>query len=67
MIGERPEAYIPLKGGKVPVEIGENNNPVIVHQQFNIYTPDANSFRASEKQIMTQAMMRASRAAGRNV
>lgn len=67
MVGETPEVFIPLKGGKVPVSMEGGQKPTAIqHFNFNIYTPDANSFRASQKQIMTQAFIQASRATGRN-
>lgn len=66
MVGEQPEAFIPLERGKVPVELSNGGRNITNHFEFKIYSPDANSFRASEKQILTQAMMQAGRATGRN-
>jgi TP901 family phage tail tape measure protein len=56
MVGETaPEAIIPLQGGAVPVRVTGNaptgrviNNNV----SFNIVTPDADSFRESQSQIL---------------
>lgn len=54
------EAVIPLsKGRKVPVDFGDDlaskrGNKTVV-QNFNIQTPDADSFRKSQKQIAADA------------
>ncbi len=54
------EAVIPLsKGRKVPVEMGDEmggrGGSQTVVQNFNIQTPDADSFRKSQKQIAADA------------
>lgn len=62
------EAVIPLsRGRKVPVEMsdGGRRSQTIVNQ-FNISTPDANSFKKSNQQIATQMHMQAGRAYRRN-
>lgn len=47
-----PEAIIPLKGGKVPVDIKEPSKPPInVNNVFNISTPDVQGFGRSTGQV----------------
>ena len=47
-----PEAIIPLKGGKVPVEIAQGGTPpAIIQNTFNISTPDPGAFGRSTGQI----------------
>jgi tape measure domain-containing protein len=61
------EAVIPLSGGrKVPVDIGNNQGGNVNNVNFNISTPDANSFKRSEGQIAAKLSRTMSRAAARN-
>ncbi len=66
------EAVIPLsKGRKIPVEMprgtGRGGTPTInMPQTFNIQTPDADSFRKSQKQIASDAFRASQRAASSN-
>ncbi len=62
----RGEAVIPLRGGKVPVEIKErreSQRPVIIN--VHVTTPDAGSFRNNENQIAAQLARAADRAKAR--
>jgi hypothetical protein len=62
----RGEAVIPLRGGKVPVEIKErreSQRPVIIN--VHVTTPDAGSFRSNENQIAAQLARAADRAKAR--
>jgi tape measure domain-containing protein len=62
----RGEAVIPLKSGKVPVEIKErreSQRPVIIN--VHVTTPDAGSFRNNENQIAAQLARAADRAKAR--
>lgn len=63
------EAVVPLTGGrKIPVEMGGSGsgggNTVV--QNFNITTPDADSFRKSQSQIAADAASAGQRALSRN-
>ena len=61
--GHKPEAVIPLKGGKVPVQMGGWRG-MTIHAPITIISPDANGVRRSEQQIqasMSSALLRASR------
>jgi hypothetical protein len=63
------EAVIPLsKGRKIPVDMGENagGSSKTVMQTFNISTPDADSFRRSQKQIAADGANAAQRALSSN-
>jgi tape measure domain-containing protein len=59
------EAVIPLsRGRKIPVDMGDaaGGTTNVVNQRFNITTPDADSFRRSQKQIAADAASAGSRA-----
>ena len=59
------EAVIPLTGNrKVPVELenGAGGGSKTVNQTFNITTPDADSFRRSQKQMAADAASAGQRA-----
>lgn len=60
------EAVIPLsRGRKVPVEFDDDNmgrRAPIIQQTWHIQTPDADSFRRSQKQIAAQASASGQRA-----
>ncbi len=63
------EAVIPLsRGRKVPVEMGETAGGTIIHapQTINIQTPDADSFRRSQKQIAADMARAGQRAVSQN-
>ncbi len=66
------EAVIPLsKGRKVPVEMtgaaGANGGPIISYNPtYQINTPDADSFRKSQKQVTSEGYSAAARAARSN-
>lgn len=65
------EAVIPLSGGrKVPVEMNDSmnsgNNGKTLVQNFNIQTPDADSFRKSQKQMAADAASSGRKALGDN-
>jgi hypothetical protein len=64
------EAVIPLSGGrKIPVDLGGaeggGSNKTVV-QNFNISTPDADSFRRSQKQLAADGASAAQRAMSSN-
>lgn len=61
-----PEAIIPLKGGKVPVEVKNQAPPAIITNTFNITTPDAGSFGRSTGQIGNMVGQSFQKAMGRN-
>lgn len=62
--GSMPEAFVPLPDGRnIPVEMKGGGGSVMVHMTVN--TPDANSFRKSQPQIM--ADMNRSLSRGRRV
>lgn len=63
------EAVIPLsRGRKIPVEMGETAGGTIIHapQTINISTPDADSFRRSQKQIAADMARAGQRAVSQN-
>ncbi|RWR45367.1 hypothetical protein EOW65_16130 [Sinirhodobacter ferrireducens] len=63
------EAVIPLsRGRKIPVEMGETAGGTIIHapQTININTPDADSFRRSQKQIAADMARAGQRAVSQN-
>ena len=61
------EAVIPLsKGRKVPVDMGEQGKSGDTIIQYTINTPDAESFRRSQGQIMARTSRDQSRANSRN-
>ncbi|MEQ6333016.1 tape measure protein [Sphingobium sp. MK2] len=66
------EAVIPLSRGRaVPVEVnggsgGSGGNTQVINQNFNISTPNADSFRRSKQQIGTQMYVSSARAHRRN-
>jgi tape measure domain-containing protein len=67
------EAVIPLsRGRKIPVEFGDESGMggrgggKVLNQTFNISTPDADSFRKSQKQTMAEAAGAGQRALGAN-
>lgn len=63
------EAVIPLsKGRKIPVEMGDSagGGTNVVQQTFHIQTPDADSFRRSQKQIAADAAAAGQRALSSN-
>lgn len=64
------EAVIPLsRGRKIPVEMGDNaGGGTIIHapQTINIQTPDADSFRRSQKQIAADMARAGQRAVSQN-
>ncbi len=64
------EAVIPLtKGRKVPVEMGDaaTGGQVLNYSPtYNIQTPDADSFRKSQKQVASEGFSAAQRAAANN-
>jgi predicted thioredoxin/glutaredoxin len=62
------EAVIPLsRGRKVPVEMtGGGSKGTVVNNNFNISTPDADSFKQSRQQLATQYHVMANRAYARN-
>lgn len=63
------EAVIPLsRGRKIPVEMGETAGGTIIHapQTINIQTPDADSFRRSQKQIAAYMARAGQRAVSQN-
>ena len=62
------EAVVPLTGGrKIPIEggVGGGGGNTVV-QNFNITTPDADSFRKSQSQIAVDAATAGQRAMQRN-
>jgi TP901 family phage tail tape measure protein/lambda family phage tail tape measure protein len=62
-----PEAVIPLKGGKVPVDIKEPSKPPInINNVFNISTPDVGSFGRSTGQVGLMMGQAFQSAIGRN-
>lgn len=61
-----PEAIIPLKGGKVPVEVKNTPPPAIIQNTFNITTPDPGAFNRSTGQIGNMVGQSFQRAMGRN-
>lgn len=62
-----PEAIIPLKGGKVPVDIKEPSKPPInINNVFNISTPDVGSFGRSTGQVGLMMGQAFQSAIGRN-
>lgn len=63
------EAVVPLsRGRKIPVDLGDAAGGTIINapQTFHITTPDADSFRRSQKQIMAEAGAQTSRAVRSN-
>jgi tape measure domain-containing protein len=64
------EAVVPLTGGRrVPVDMGADGGKggsKTVIQNFNISTPDADSFRKSQKQIAAEAISSGQRALNEN-
>jgi hypothetical protein len=66
------EAVIPLsKGRKIPVDLGGAENgagggQTVQHFNWNISTPDADSFRKSQKQLTSDAFAAGRRAASQN-
>lgn len=65
------EAVIPLSGGrKIPVDLGSegggSGGNKVVNQTFHINTPDADSFRRSQKQIAADGASAAQRAMSSN-
>ncbi len=64
------EAVIPLsRGRKIPVEMGDSaGGGTIIHapQTINIQTPDADSFRRSQKQIAADMARAGQRAVSQN-
>lgn len=64
------EAVIPLsRGRKVPVELTggvSGANGTVIHNNFTVNTPDADSFRRSKQQIATDLHMAGARAFQRN-
>lgn len=63
------EAVIPLsRGRKVPVEMtgGGASNGTVVNNNFNISTPNADSFKQSRQQLATEYHIMANRAYARN-
>lgn len=68
------EAVVPLsKGRKIPVDLGgmesgsgKNGGGNSLHQTFNISTPDADSFRKSQKQVAAEAAGAGQRAMNAN-
>ena len=64
------EAVIPLsKGRKIPVDMGDaaaGGESKSVMQTFNIQTPNADSFRKSQKQIAAESALAAQRALASN-
>jgi TP901 family phage tail tape measure protein len=70
MVGEggSPEAIIPLKGGAVPVRLEGGSASAAggaVTVNFNVNTPDADSFRAAQPQIESSLARGLNRAANR--
>jgi hypothetical protein len=68
VVGERhPELFVPHASGSVVPSLSvQQIRPFAVHQHFNISTPDANSFRRSQSQIVTEGVRAATRAHARN-
>lgn len=61
------EAVIPLsRGRKIPVEMGGAQRGQSINNNFNISSPDADSFRKSRQQIAAEMHMSAGRAYRRN-
>lgn len=61
------EAVIPLsRGRKVAVELSGKSRGQTINNNFNIVTPDADSFKKSRQQIATDMHMQAGRAYNRN-
>jgi len=64
------EAVIPLsRGRKVPVEVNSNltnSGQQVINNNFNITTPDADSFKRSRQQITSKMYMDSGRAYRRN-
>jgi hypothetical protein len=66
------EAVIPLsRGRKIGVELngdsaGGGGGTTIVNQSFNISTPDADSFRKSQKQVAADMASAGQRAVSQN-
>jgi len=68
VVGERhPELFVPGASGTVIPSLSvQQMRPLTIHQQYNISTPDANSFRRSQSQIITDGVRSATRAHSRN-
>ena len=70
VVGEGgPEAIVPLRGGSIPVRLtGANRgtNSVVQTVNFNIVTPDADSFREAQPQILASTAAAIERAGRRN-
>ena len=63
LVGEKgPELFLPRQSGRI-VPNGAMGGSTIV---FNVSTPDANSFRASQGQMLAQAQQQIARAGRRN-
>jgi tape measure domain-containing protein len=61
------EAVVPLsKGRKIPVDMGDNDGKSSIVVQMTVNTPDADSFKRSQGQILAQMHEATTRAARRN-
>jgi hypothetical protein len=70
IVGERrPELFMPSAPGRIvpnPNAMGSGKGQLVVSQTMNINTPDANSFRKSQSQIMAEGYAAAAMAHARN-
>jgi TP901 family phage tail tape measure protein len=64
--GSVPEAYVPVPSGRIPVEMKGGQGGGNTTIQMNITTPDANSFRKSQPQIMADLQRELNRQGRRN-
>ena len=60
------EAVIPLRGGRVPVELRGGQRQIVQNFNWAIQTPDADSFRRSQGQIAADAATAGQRALNKN-
>lgn len=67
VVGEHgPEFFMPRVHGSIAPQGAGGGAPMVVHNHFNITTPDADSFRRSQSAIMSDAYAAAARAKLRN-
>lgn len=68
--GSTPEAYVPVPSGRIPVEMrghgGSAGGNRTINTTFNVSTPNADSFRRSQPQIMARAARQMNRQSQRN-
>ena len=64
--GSTPEAYVPVPSGRIPVEMkAPAQQGQTVNLQMTVQTPDADSFRRSQPQIMADMQRMLSRQGAR--